>query len=82
MANWLKHISHKLLRTGTLKRLLLGSCVGLITGVISFLLYLGIDIVSGVLLKGVAGYTPAHPPVNTTFSWYPLPQSSTPGCLC
>ena len=61
MASWLKHISHSLLRTGTLKWLLLGSCVGLITGIISFLLYLGIDITSGLLLKGLAGYAPSSP---------------------
>lgn len=59
MAHWFMKISHKLLRTGTLKWLLLGSCIGLISGLASFLLYLCIDVSSGFLLRGIAGYEPS-----------------------
>lgn len=59
--SWLRQLGQDLLSGGTLKWLILGSCVGILCGVVAFILYLGVDLTSGYLLRGVAGFAPHGP---------------------
>ncbi|TVR43305.1 MAG: chloride channel protein, partial [Planctomycetota bacterium] len=63
-----------LLSTSTLKWLFLGGLVGLLCGAVAFLFYLCIDLTSGVLLGGLAGFTPAGPAGEHHFR--PIPAGS------
>ena len=82
MAHWFRNNGQKFVRTGTLKWLLLGSLIGLISGVASFLLYLGIDVTSGLLLKGVMDTNQVPRLANNISASCPPRKPPILGSLC
>lgn len=55
------------LARSTAKWLILGSCVGILCGLVGFLFHAGIDVAQHLALQGVAGFTPFRPPGEGSF---------------